>query len=146
MASIQLAAYRGISDVMTTELNALGSSTGKVLSPAIDNSANLDLFDDLELRVAFAVAPTVDTVIECYLLPSVDDTNYPEGSSSLLPSPTYYVGGFLVKAITTAQTMVLRGIALPPGFYKYHLQNTTNKAFPATGSTLRRNPYQFKSL
>jgi hypothetical protein len=42
--------------------------------------------------------------------------------------------------------MNLRGIALPPGYYKYLVQNTTSQAFPASGSTLRHNAYQLKSL
>jgi hypothetical protein len=92
-------------------------------------------------------APTVGTVIELYLLPSVDGgTTYPDGSSSILPQTSLYVGGFIVRAVTTAQIMSLRGVALPPGFFKYLVQNTTNQAFPASGSTLRRNPYQLQSV
>jgi hypothetical protein len=40
---------------------------------------------------------------------------------------------------------VLRGIALPPSYYKYLLQNTTNQAFPAAGATLRQNTYQINT-
>jgi hypothetical protein len=48
VSTIQLNAYRGVSNAMTTELNSLASSTGKAISSAIDNSTNLDLFDDLQ--------------------------------------------------------------------------------------------------
>jgi hypothetical protein len=41
--------------------------------------------------------------------------------------------------------MVIRGVALPPGYYKYLVQNTTNQAFPASGSTLRHNTYQLQT-
>jgi hypothetical protein len=147
VATIQLAAYRGVSAVMTTELNALASTSGKAVSAEIDNSVDLDLFDDLELTVAFASAPTAGTVVEVYLVTSVDGgTTYADGSASVLPQSSLYVGGFVVRAVATAQVLHLRGVALPPGKFKYLLQNTTNQAFPAAGSTLERNPYQLKSV
>lgn len=146
-ATIQLAPYRGIANAMTTELNALAASTGKAISPAIDNTANGDLFDDLELTVTFAVAPTAGTVVEVYLLPSLDGgSTYADGSSTVTPQASLFAGGFTVRALTTVQRLMLRGIALPPGFFKYLVQNTTNQAFPATGSTLERNSYQLLSI
>lgn len=147
MATIQLGPFRGVSTVMSTELNALAAATGKAISSAIDNSTNLDLFDDLELAVDFVSAPTAGTVIEVYLLPSLDGgTTYPDGDASILPQSSLFVGGFAVRAATAAQVMVLRGIALPPGWFKYLVQNTTNQAFPATGSVLQRNSYQLQSV
>jgi hypothetical protein len=147
MSTIQLNAYRGVSNAMTTELNSLASSTGKAISSAIDNSTNLDLFDDLQLTVTFASAPTAGTVVELYLLPSIDGgTDYADGSTSVLAQSSLFVGGFAVRAVTTIQKMVLRNVALPPGLFKYQVQNTTNQAFPATGSVLERNPYQLQSL
>jgi hypothetical protein len=146
MATIQLAAYRGISSAMTTELNALASS-GRAISSAIDNSSNLDLFDDLELTVTFATAPTADTAIELYLVPSLDaGTSYADGSSTVTPQSALFVGGFVVRNVNTIQRMIVRGVALPPGFFKYLVRNGTNQAFPATGSTLERNSYQLQSL
>lgn len=145
-STIQLAAYRGITTAMSTELNSLGATTGKAISSAIDNSTDLDLFDDLELAVTFASAPTVGTVVECYLVPSIDGSNYADGSSTVLPQSALYVGGFVVRAVTSAQKMVLRGIGLPPGLFKYLVQNTTNQAFPASGSTLKRNSYYLQSV
>jgi hypothetical protein len=147
MSTIQLAVYRGISTVMSTELNALAASTGKAISSAISNATNLDLFDDLELTVTFASAPVVGTVVELYLLPSLDaGTTYADGSTTVLPQASLFVGGFAVRAVATLQRMILRGVALPPGSFKYLVQNTTGQAFPATGSTLERNPYQLQSV
>ena len=144
-ATIQLAAYRGVTTVLSTELDAIGSSTGKAISSAIDNSVNLDLFADLELSVDFVSAPTAGTVVELYLLSSIDGgTTYPNGSASVLPQSSLFVGGFAVRAVTTPQIMSLRGVA--PGFYTYVVQNTTNQAFPATGSVLRQNTYQLFSV
>lgn len=151
-ATIQLGIYRGVTTAMSTELNSLGASTGKAISSAINNtadggSAGGDLFADLELAVDFVTGPTAGTVIELYLLPSIDGgTVYPDGSSSILPQASLYVAGFAVRNTTAAQVMVIRGVPLPPGFYKYLVQNTTNQAFPASGSTLRQNTYQLMSV
>lgn len=146
MSSIQLGPYRGVTTVMSTELNALGASTGKAISSALDNSANADLFADFELAVDFVSAPTVDTMVELYLLRSIDGTTYPQGSSSLLPQTNQFVGGFAVAAITAAQVLSVFGVALPPGLFKLIMQNTTNQPFPATGSVLRMNTYQLVSV
>lgn len=151
MTFIQLSPYRGVTTVMSTELNAVAATTGKAISSAIVNDDSvaqptLDLFADLELAVDFVTAPTAGTVVELYLLPSIDGgTTYPDGSTSILPQTSLYVGGFAVRNTTAAQVMVIRGIALPPGYYKYLVQNTTNQAFPATGSTLRQNTYQIQT-
>jgi hypothetical protein len=151
VSRILLSLYRGVTTVMSTELNALTQPTGKAISAAIDNSNpdpttyQGDLFADLELAVDFVSAPTAGTVIELYLLPSIDGSVYPDGSTSILPQSSLYVGGFAVRAVTSAQVMVIRGVSLPPGFYKYLVQNTTNQAFPATGSTLRQNTYQLQT-
>ena len=151
MSRILLSLYRGVTTVLSTELNAMAASTGKAISAAIDNSNpdpttyQGDLFADLELAVDFVTAPTAGTVIELYLLPSIDGTVYPDGSTTITPQSSLYVGGFAVRNTTAAQVMVLRGVALPPGKYKYLAQNTTNQAFPATGSVLRQNTYQLQT-
>lgn len=147
MPSIQLSPYATVASVMTTELNTLAATTGKAISSAQDNSTDLYLYADYELAVTFATAPTVNTVIELYLLPSIDGgTVYPDGSSTVLPQAALYVGGFVVRAVTTAQVMVIRQVALPPGLYKLEVQNTTNRAFPASGSTLRESTYGMQSV
>lgn len=151
MSFIQLSPYQGVTTVMSTELNSLGSSSGKAISSAQVNDDSvaqptLDLFADLELKVTFASAPTAGTVVEVYMLRSIDGgTTYPDGSSSVLPQSNLYVAGFAVRAVTTAQVLSYPGISLPPGYFKLLVQNTTNQAFPASGSTLRMNTYQLQT-
>ena len=149
MATLQLGQYAGIVDAMTTELNSLAATSGKAISSAIDNSDIATggyLFDDLVLEVTFGTAPTAGTVVEVYIIPAVDGTNYADGSSSILPQAALFVGGFVVRNVNTAQKLALRGVPLPPGLFKYLIQNTTNQAFPASGSKLRRNPYRIISV
>lgn len=148
---LHLDEYQGPTTVMSTELNSLAITSGKAISAALNNGPdgtnfNGYLFADVELAVDFVSAPTAGTVVELYLLPSIDGgTTYPDGSTSILPQTSLYVGGFAVRNTTAAQVMVIRGVALPPGYYKYLVQNTTNQAFPASGSTLRQSVYQIRS-
>jgi hypothetical protein len=146
-ATIQWGPYRGATSVMTSALNALASTTGKAVSAAIDNGPNGDLFDDVELTVTFASAPTAGSVVELYMLRSIDGgSTYQDGSTTVEPQPSTFVGGFTVRAVTTQQVLILGGVALPPGSFKYLVRNTTNQAFPASGSTLDRNSYQLLSV
>lgn len=142
MSQIRLGGYRGAQNVLTTELNTLAAATGKAVSAAQDNSANLDLWADFELTVTFASAPVLNSIVELFILPSLDGgTTYADGSSTVVPSPQLYAGGFAVRAVTTAQRLHLRGLPLPPGFYKLLVQNTTAQPFPASGSVLTVNAY-----
>jgi hypothetical protein len=146
MTILQLKAYTGVQPVMTTELNALGATTGKAISAAMDNSTNLDIWADFELSVTFASAPVLNTIVELYLLPSIDGATYPDGSASVLPAPSLYAAGFPVRAVSTAQVIVARGVPLPPGLFKMLVQNTTAQAFPASGSTLDMNSYAMQTV
>jgi hypothetical protein len=145
-AIISLDGYRGVANVMTTALDALAATTGKAISAAFDNSVELDMFADFELLVDWVIAPTANTVVELYIVPTIDGTNYSDGSTSILPQPGLYVGGFVARNDTAVQRMVLRGVPMPPGLWKALIQNTTNQAFPASGSTLRYNKYGVQSV
>lgn len=147
MADLSLKGYTGIQTALSTELNSLAATTGKAISAALDNTTDLDIWADFELKVTFGTAPTLNTIVELYLLPSLDaGTTYPDGSGSVLPPPSLYVAGFPVRAVNTAQVLVVRGIPLPPGLFKVLVQNTTSQAFPASGSTLRMNTYAMQSV
>lgn len=154
MAVVKLSPYKGVATVMSTELNALAITTGKAISAAqfngpdtSDSSLNGDFFADLELAVDFVTAPTAGTVIELYLLRSIDGgVTYPDGSASVTPQSNLYAGGFAVRNTNAAQVLSLPGVSLPPEYYKYLIQNTTNQPFPATGSTLRENTYQILTV
>lgn len=127
---------------LSTQMATLAAAAYCAPSAAIDNSAALDLYDDLELVVSLAATPVVNTLVEVYIIPSIDGTNYADASSTVAPSPNLYVGGFPVRAVTTAQRIMIRGIPIPPGSFKYQVRNGTAVAFTATAApVLRRRPY-----
>lgn len=135
-------AYRAGANALTTELNALANGARAVSAALLDNSVNLDFWADFVLAVTFAVAPTANTTCDLYLLPAADGTNAADGSGAVAPQPVLLAGSFELRAVTTAQRLTLRGVALPPGKFNALLVNNSGQAFPATGSTVVMYGYQ----
>lgn len=123
--------------LMTTELNALGSAAG-VISAVLSNDAadELDLYVDLELTVTYAVAPTENSLVEVYIVRSVDGTNYEDASAEGRPKHGY-VGGFVLDNVTSAQRIILPEVRLPPDDFKLYVVNKAGTAMPATGTVIK---------
>jgi hypothetical protein len=137
----KLSSYLTIATVLDTGLNTLAATTGKAISGALDNTTDLAIWADLELVVTFGSNPTAGQVVEVYLVPSVDGTNYADGDASIAPPYPSLVAAFPVRAVTTAQRIAFRGVQLPPGLYKYQVSNKTGQAFAASGNTLKERRY-----
>lgn len=150
MASIKYEAG-AIQTLMSTELNSLANGSNKLASSGYDNGANLYLYGLFECNVTFGTNPTAGNLINLYLVPAPDGTNYDDGTDSIVPPSTFYVGGFPVRAVTTAQKIGLGLVAqalipLPPVLFKPLLINNSGQAFPASGSTLKMVPYRLQSV
>ena len=123
--------------ILTTELNSLGS-TGSAISSAIDNDADRDTLADFELLITYGTNPTAGTIIEVYIIRTVDGTNYEDGSTTgpILPA-SGFVGGFVLRAVTTAQRMIIPGVPIPPRDFKVIVvARTTGQTAAASGNTL----------
>lgn len=150
MASIKLEAA-AITSLMTTELNSLASAAA-ALGVEYDNSTNLYLWGLFELNVTFGTNPTANSTVDLYLIPAPDGTNYDDavtGAAGSAPA-TSYVGGFPLRAVTTAQKVPvgagLQLISLPPAKFKAFVVNRSGQAFPASGSTVKMVPYRYQSV
>jgi hypothetical protein len=69
--------------VMTTELDGLANNA-RAISGAVDNTADLDFWDDVELVVTYGTAPSAGGTVELYLVESVDGTNYGDGDADVV--------------------------------------------------------------
>lgn len=149
MASIKLEAA-SIATVLSTELNSLANNAA-ALGTEYDNSSNLYLWATFELNVTFGSAPTAGNTVDLYIIPAPDGTNFDDnttGASGAAPS-TSYVGGFPLRAVTSAQKVplgVVRRIDLPPTKFKVFVVNGSGQAFPASGSTVKMIPYRYQSV
>jgi hypothetical protein len=130
--------------ILSTELNALANNNGALTTTAVSNSSDLDLYMDLECAVTFASSPTAGTLLEIYLVRQVDGTNYEDaaGGASPITPGNGFIGGFVLRAVTTAQRMIIPGVSVPPGDFKVLLVNKSGQAFPASGSTVKANFYR----
>lgn len=135
------ASSRGTNPVtlLSTELNSLATTAGCDPSAALSNATELDLYVDLEMVVTFGSAPTVGTTLDVYLVRSVDGTNYEDASATgpILPA-NGYAGSFTLRAVTTAQRMVIPQVLCPPRDFKVMvLNNATSQTTAASGNTLK---------
>mgnify|MGYP006265221693 CR=1 FL=1 len=139
MSTIKQLNYETINSVMTTELNSLANNARAISSAEGADGTAADLFGDWELSVTFGTAPTAGTGCDLYLVRSADGTNYEDGDASNAPSANAYVGTFgPLRAVTTAQRLIIPDVPMPPGLYKaVLLNNGTGQSFPASGSTLK---------
>lgn len=133
--------------LLSTELNSLANGSGIVASAAYDNATNLHIWGIFELNVTFGSAPTAGNLVNLYLEIAPDGTNYGDNQNI----QTTYVGGFPLRAVTSAQRVHLGiGLAaplwLPPTLFKLRAVNNSGQAFPASGSTIKFLPHRVQSV
>lgn len=108
-------------------LKALANSA-RVLGAEIDNTSGKDMFADWDLLCKFQSSPSAGGVVNLYLVPAVDGTNYADGSDSLVPASSLFAGSMPVQANMNAQRVALRNILLPPGKFKPLIENGAGQA------------------
>lgn len=146
MATIERSGYTATAVTsLSTDLNSLANNTNSAASAAHDNATEKALWHDLELVVTFGTAPAANSPVEVYLIPSVDGTNYADGGGTVTPAPNLLVGVFYVRAVTTAQRVVIERVEVPPGLFKYVIRNVSGQATAATGNTLKYRPHEMSS-
>lgn len=142
-----LAAAASVSWTGGQSLNSALDAEWTTLSDEIDNTTNKYLQADLQIDLASAAFTGADAGLEIYLIPSVDGTNYPAWTGDVTTEQqgnmNYFIGFVAVPAVTAAQRMVLRGVALPSGKYRWALRNQTNVALAASGNTMQWRPFSY---
>ena len=132
---------RGTSDTaLTTELNSLANNARAAKASALTLTSAGYLLGECELKVTFGTAPTANTGISCWFCREIDGTNYEDGfDASLTPARAPDVV-FPIRAVTTAQRIIVPCIIPPGGFYPMILNDGTGQAFAASANTLKIRP------
>lgn len=131
-----------IATALSTELNSLGNGSSSSASAAIDNTSNLDLLVDLVLTVATqGSARGAAAVVEVYLMPAVDGTNYDDAVRNVAE----LVAVFTLDATTTARQVTRRDIPIPPGLFKLVAYNGTGQPLAASGNTLKYRAHNIET-
>ena len=110
----------------------------------IDNTSGLHLFMDLELELGAAAWP-VGGWFDFWLLPALDGTNYPTGSTTILPAneraATMGTHGNTSALSSTAIQLAVTGVFIPPALCKVLWRNRSGVTTAASGNALRYRLY-----
>lgn len=140
MSNILLApSSRGGQPVTLLNTAAALASAAAALSATLANGASLDLYADLQFDGTFAAAPTVNTTLDVYFVRSLDGANFEDaagGAAPVLPQ-NGFVGSFVVRAVGTAQRMIIPQILLPPNDFQIILVNNATGQSINSGWTLK---------
>jgi hypothetical protein len=136
-----------VKDIRGTSTTALSTGLNSLANNALVASSAITLSTgepgyqrcEAELVVTYGTAPTANTACVVWLLREVDGTNYEDGSSTVTPARNPDLV-FPLRAVTTAQRIVVTG-DLPPGSFVALLRNDgTGQAMAASGNTLKIRP------
>lgn len=153
MATATLSGYQAEAQSVTFSgtqtLVSLADNEWTSLSDEVDNSTTKYLFADLELVLASAAFTGTDSMVEIYIVPTVDGTNYPNWTDNVTTDEQennqYYVGSVTTSGATEAQRLALRNVALPNGKFKFGVRSRAGVALAASGNTLKWRPHGYSA-
>lgn len=129
---------------LTTSLNSLAAG-GIVAGSAYDNSSGLYLNADFYFTIPVqGSARAAGGIVEAYILPSVDGTNY--GDTVLDCLQGCERGWFGLDAATTARSGSYINVPIPPGLFKVVFRNGTSQALNASGNKVDMRPHNLESV
>jgi len=131
--TVKWEAPQSLANILTTELNSLASATLSAAGAELDNSTGLYLFADFVLSVTYGTNPTAGGYVALYLTEALDGSTHSDVERELT---SQLVGSFPLRATTSAQKIVLRGVQLPPFKIKPYVDNQAGQAMAASGNTL----------
>ena len=104
-----------------------------VVGNEIDNSGAASyMYMHLGFLFRAASAPVAGTVLEAYLIPTVDGTNYAD-STAPIPA-TQYLCAFPTRAVNTAQRVSVLHLTIPRLKFKLAVVNSLGQALTNTDS------------
>ena len=143
-AAAQAVAFSG-----TRTLVSLADNEWTDLSDVIDNSLTKYMMADLRLELGSAAFTGTDSIIEIYLIISVDDTNYPDWvgdvTTDVQENNQYFVGSITLNDQTEIQRQALRSVAMVAGKFKFGIRSRASVALAGSGNTLKWRPWQYSS-
>lgn len=129
-------AWVDLGNVLTTELNSLGSGSYSGLGTAYDNSSGLYLFGRLVITLA-SLNPTSGAYLLPFMVPAVDGTNYDDAPSSTQPGAHHALP--IVNLATGSATKLATTPAfdLHPEKVKFALLNGAGASLAASSNTVK---------
>lgn len=124
--------------------DALASGSAVASSIAITNGTALDVFADLSVALTSAVFAS-PLFMGFYLYPlNQDGTTYGDNNftsaSTLTPPGNYFAGSIGISTTAGSQTGSLSRVVLPPGTFKFVIQNNGGVTL-GSGNTIQYRTY-----
>ena len=140
-------------DITPAALNSTLANAGYALTAAINPSTftspnSYGLVMEVEVALA-SFSPAANGYLTLWRLDSIDGTNFADGDTSNAPqggTPVWTHG--VLNGTSVTRRIIFPGIIIPPGQFKFLLQNNTGASLAATGNTLKYTVYtpQYPSL
>lgn len=132
-----------------TDLTTTIANASSLLSSVADvtNQTSLDIFCDFSFAMT-STAVVAPNNLGVYLYPlNEDGTSYGDGNfvagtvKAATPSATYFKGTIIVPVGTAAVVGTLTGIIMPPGSFRFAIQNNLGVTTNTTGNTYKYRTY-----
>jgi len=118
-----------------------------VLLTEYNNASNLWPMADFEFVLDFASAPADNAVIELWIIPAWDGTNYAAGDASVPARPNLSIGTLNVRNDAAAQRLVMRDVPIPACKFKLLVKNSTAQALAgSSANTVKIFPHGLQSV
>lgn len=123
-----------IVSVMSADLNALANGSSALSTTVVDNATNLDVLGNWELVITSTANMTANAAVSMWLVPSVDGTNYADGTAANAAQPDLWWGDFIIpRAANSFRLALIAGkncpLFLPPLKFKPLIKNSSGQAF-----------------
>jgi hypothetical protein len=132
----------GAAGFTATDFNSLADGSTVVAASAIANGTALDIHADVSFSVVVGGTTVSTSHFNLYLLPlNQDGTTYGDAAATgaTPPSASYLVSSVGVKSGVTSGNAVVgtfRDIVLPPGSFKFAVQNSTSIALNSAAAAV----------
>lgn len=127
---------------ISTAMDSLADS-GNASGAAISPSGYL--YSDWELYAGFVGTPPANKYVALWLLPSIDGTNFGDGSGAVDP-PVTPNAIFPLRAAAGSQRIVLTRIMLSSGSFTPLVTSESGCAMAAAGNILRYSMYSIEQV
>lgn len=132
----------------TADLTSLANGSSVLSSQGdITNQTALDIFADISFNLA-SLTVAAPAKLDFFIYPqNQDGSTYGDGAftagtqAATTPSSSLWVGSFVMQTGAAAKNGIVTGLIIPPGTFRFCLQNNAGVAFSASTNAIKYRSY-----